>query len=253
MYKHKLFFFLLLVLIGSCKVNHLADQQTQFYRIQAKDYGATDPEVEALIAPYKVQLDEEMNTVIGEIAQEFRKEQPESRLGNWFADAIYVQTTKYTGLNIDFAAQNYGGMRIPSIAKGPITKGKVYELMPFDNMVVVLELKGAVVMQLLERIAGRGGWPISKQLRFEINNEKIENVKIKGNPLDLEKTYLVSLPDYIANGGDKCFFLREQKRTETGKLVRDALLEYITDCKNNAIIMDAKLDGRIQVTKSSYK
>lgn len=249
---NKLFFFLLLLLIGSCKVNHLADQQTQFYRIQAKDYGAMDPEVEALIAPYKEQLDEEMNTVIGEIAQEFKKEQPESRLGNWFADAMYTQTIKYTGLEIDFAAQNYGGLRIPSIAKGPITKGKVYELMPFDNMLIVLEIKGSVVAQLLERIAGRGGWPISKELRFEINEGKIDNVTIKGKALDLDKTYLVALPDYIANGGDKCFFLKEQKRIETGKLIRDAMIEYITDCKNNAIIMDAKLDGRIRVTNSSY-
>jgi len=89
----------------------------------------------------------------------------------------------------------------------------------------------------------------SKELRFEINQDKAEKVNIKGQALDLEKTYLVALPDYIANGGDKCFFLKEQKRIETGKLIRDVLLEYIASCKKEAIIMDTKLDGRIRVAK----
>ena len=178
-----------------------------------------------------------MNKVIGETAGAFTKGQPESTLGNWFADIIYEQSCKYYGKPIDFATQNYGGLRIPSLPKGELTKGKIYELMPFDNMVVILELDAATVVQLLERIAAQGGWPTSKQLRFEIKDDKVQNIQINGKPFDYDKTYLVSLPDYIANGGGRCFFLKDQKRNETGKLVRDALLEYIVECKKNNTIM----------------
>lgn len=230
---------------STCKVNHLAEQETQFYRIT--DEQTTNDSVDQLIAPYKTQLDAEMNKVIGEVAHELTKKLPESTMGNWFSDIIFEQSQKLVDAPIDFTTLNHGGLRIPSIPKGPITKGKIYELMPFDNSIVILDLDAKTTKQLFDRIAVKGGWPISKHVQFEIRDNKAENITINGKPLEPNRIYRVSLPDYIANGGDKCFFLSDnKKRVESGVLIRDALIDYVQECQNKNIIMKAEIEGRIK-------
>lgn len=237
-------FFLLLALIlllGSCtKQIYKTKTESHFYKISDEE-SMTDTSVSALIRPYKMALDIEMEVEVGYCPKPLTLEQPESALGNWMADLIQEQAAKYFKEKIDLAAQNYGSIRIPSLPKGYITKGKIFELMPFENRMVLLYIKGDILQQFFDRMARAGGWPISESVKYKIENDKAIDIYIGVEKLDLEKTYKLALPDYIANGGDDCDFFKGVKRKESPKLVREAIFEYI----NNYPKIRAEVEGRV--------
>ena len=239
---------LLSFLAISCKSKqHLAKVEPQKEVISAESQIENDAQADSLIQPYKKVIDKEMNRIIGEVKEEMIKAQPESTLGNFCADAIYKMATDYYGEPIDFALQNYGGMRVPSIAAGPITRGKIYELMPFENRVAILTLDGKATLQLIEHMAMRGGWPISASLRYEIFNKKPIAIEINGEKFDPNRNYKIAMPDYIANGGDSCDFLKLVPRKMTDKLVRKAFFEYILEHTFAEKAIHSKIDGRIAI------
>ena len=244
--KFSLLLLLSILILGGCKVNHLSQQETEFYRLEQSQYGQADQEIEAIIAPYKENLDAQMNEVIGEVVSDLTKARPESTLGNWFADAVYEYSKRLTKDELAFALQNYGGVRIPSIPKGPLSRGKIYELMPFDNMILILDLDASTLKTLINKMAADGGWPVSKQLRYEIKDKKAVNITLNGTPIDDAKIYKVVIPDYIANGGGGCHFLREKTRKDYGVLVRDALITYVEEQTAAGKKLNATLDGRIK-------
>lgn len=223
-----LYLFVVTLLLSSCAKKqyvHVADIDTDYIRVN-KYSAKEDKTVKDMIAPYKEQLDAEMNVVLGVIAEDMIKSKPNSNLGNWFADLLQsIANIEFDGY-IDFATQNYGGLRVPVVAKGDLTVGDIYEVMPFDNKLVILNLSGEKTLLLLNRIAEYGGWPISSNLTFSIEDDKATNIMIKGEPFDVRKTYRVALPDYTANGGDNCDFLKEEPQEDNDKMIRDLIVEY---------------------------
>ena len=201
--------------------------------------------LDELIIPYRQSLDERMNTVIGEASMRLYKEKPESPLGNWMADAIHNQVNKLDIAPVDVSIQNYGGIRIPEIGEGEITVGKIYELMPFDNMVVVQEMTGLVVQRFFDHMAADGGWPISSGARYILQEEKAQQLTIGGEKIQAERNYRIALPDYIANGGGDCGFLSDLAQENTGVLVRDILIDEVVDQAAVGSPINAKIDGRI--------
>ena len=95
-----------------------------------------------------------MDLVLAENETELIKAQSEGTLGNFIADALLQKGIDYAYHPIDFAIVNNGGIRLPSLPSGNITVGKIYELMPFDNMIVVLKVSGNIVQQLMNVSAG---------------------------------------------------------------------------------------------------
>lgn len=199
--------------------------------VQYNDYQVTnlqkDSAVQFMLQPYADSVNSSMNTVIAQLAVDVDKRQPESTLGNLMADAMKVIGEKYYNTNIDASLVNYGGIRIPSVKAGAITRGKVFEMMPFDNIIVLQKLKGTVLKEFLDHVAGRGGWPVSG-ITMQIKNKKAENIMIGGKALDLNVVYTIANSDYVANGGDDCAMLRTIPQLNNGFLFRDALIEYFT-------------------------
>jgi 2',3'-cyclic-nucleotide 2'-phosphodiesterase (5'-nucleotidase family) len=203
-------------------------------------------EVDSIIRLYRDQLSSQMDQVIGESAMELKKQRTESTLGNWVADALLHQSIKSDFGPVDIVVQNYGGLRIPSISKGPVTRGKIFELMPFDNELLILEINGEIMQQLFERMAEYGGWPMSKGNKLVFNEGGVFLAEINGHPIKHEKIYRLGISDYIANGGDDCDFLVDQKRIKTGLLIRDLLLQEVIDLTDEGKKLDSKLEGRTQ-------
>jgi 2',3'-cyclic-nucleotide 2'-phosphodiesterase (5'-nucleotidase family) len=230
----KIFLSLTILLSISCqkKITYFAYSDARSYRFENK-ITDVDTTVVRIIAPFKNVLDVKMNEVLGQNDKELSKGKPTSPLTNWFCDAIKDGYKTVKGDSVDFVVQNYGGIRINSLGPGPVNIGKIYELMPFDNLFVTMDIDGKTVMKLLNKMAESGGWPASTGLQMTIRDSMATDVKIKGIAIDLNKTYNVGVSDYIANGGDRCDFLKAQPRKEYGLLIRDL------------VIADVRKKGRI--------
>lgn len=236
--------FCCLVNIGSCKIHYnITSQEPKLYKIESKSISDSLSDIELLLVPYRDSMSGLMNEVLGSCEGDLEKNRPNGSLGNMVADAILEFAQALQPLT-SVSICNYGGLRIPEIKKGPITRGKIYELMPFDNELVILELTSQQLIQFLNLIAESGGWPVasSEKLSFQFKNNKLETC-VESNPNGIvkqfkneefftnEKVFYAATSDYIANGGDNCEFLKACKRTNTGVLIRDILINFVATRK----------------------
>ncbi len=223
--------------------------QANAENLRVKTSATTDGSPHALediISPYRATLSERMNTVIGQAEERLFKKKPESNLGNWVADAVHNQALQLSKSPVDLSIQNYGGIRIPEVTAGDITVGKIYELMPFDNILVIVEMDGIMTQRFFDHMAADGGWPISKEAKYILAEDGALNVLINGQPIQTDQTYRISMPDYIANGGGNCDFLEDLPRENTGRLVRDALIDEVVQRTEAGETISAQLDGRVR-------
>jgi 2',3'-cyclic-nucleotide 2'-phosphodiesterase (5'-nucleotidase family) len=184
-------------------------------------------EMRATIAPYAAALSESMNRVIGQVALPLTKGRPESTLGNWTADLLeQAATDLFPDKVIAFAVQNYGGLRVVEIGTGPLTVSELYELMPFDNELVVVKVTGSELRQFVEHTLADGGWPVSQGLSVVESTKGLFDISIRGEPLATEQTYYLAVPDYVARGGDNSAMLVEKQQYPSGRMIRDLLIEY---------------------------
>jgi 2',3'-cyclic-nucleotide 2'-phosphodiesterase (5'-nucleotidase family) len=218
-----------------------------------KQYGinkdvAVDSSVIRYYAPFKQKMEAEMNKVIGTASSELEKSSdPETSLGNFFADAIMVEARKIEPvIDISFPTTK-GGIR-NSIAAGDITVSNIFELMPFDNEIIILKLSGASVQKIIDYLAASNGQPVSG-IRMKVADKKAYDVTIGGMPLDLNKQYVVATSDYLANNGDDQSSLANPlERRSTGRLIRTALLDYVAEQTKNGKSITPLIDGRIVVS-----
>ncbi len=195
-------------------------------------------QIEALIEPYKTVLDEEMDVVVGHCAETLEVGRPESGLSNFVCDAMLQKANEV--MPTDFALTNVGGLRKP-IAQGEVTLRTIYEVMPFDNLLVLLDLKGDDVLALCNAIAGVGGEGVSG-ISFGIENDKAVDVRVQGKPLDLKRTYRVATSDYLSFGNDKMTpLLRRVNVYNLEMQLRDLILSAFVSTP----MVEKVLDGRI--------
>ena len=234
-----------LSLLFSCSTNYTIVQSRRAeYPIQAG--GVVDSSVIKKYLPYKLKMDSQMNQVIGytDVALTKKYVHGESLLGNFFSDAALYEA-KLIDPQIDFALPSTNGGLRNDLPLGPLTLSNVFELMPFENEMMIFELKGADVKELIDLIANSGGQPVSG-ITMKIVDKKAQDILIKGVPFDSTKNYRVLTSDYIAGGGDgvNCF-KNPVTRKVVGLKVRDALIKYIKDTQATGKKITSKTDGRI--------
>ncbi len=243
-------FCLWLVLLSACKrlpIQQVADVDVTYLRTESSTSVDKGSEVETIIRPYRDLLSEEMDQIIGMMPETLKKEKPNSNMGNWFSDVLQDIATENYDKPVAFAIQNYGGLRVPSVAEGPLRRGTIFELMPFDNKLVILELSGAQVKELADLIAGSRGWPISRGLSMTINESyEATDVKVNGQSIDMKDTYPVAMPDYVANGGGGGDFLKNIAQYDTGYYIREGVIEHLERMQAQSIPITVDNTERIK-------
>jgi 5'-nucleotidase/UDP-sugar diphosphatase len=210
-----------------------------------------DPFLLQALTPYGDKVEALLSEVIGTAEGSFSSESvrdQETPIGNLVADSMLWYTKN---LNTDFALQNGGGIRV-GLPAGSITKKRIYEVLPFDNTVVVVKMKGQQVLRLFDHMAripgGRGAFPqLSEGVHFTIDSatRRSESVLLKGKPIDPDRSYAIATNSYLAQGGDGyTIFLEAIDRHDTSAFQRDVLIEYIRDVKKK---ITPKLGGRIRI------
>ncbi len=237
------FFSFVLLLTVSCS----SSQQTttlsfRDYRIEKRS--AVDSAMVKMLQPYSKTLDESMNKVIGFSNSNMQAKQPESGIGNFMADAVKLMAEKKFNKKVDAGFMNQGGIR-SYIPQGNITTGKIFELMPFDNLIVLQEVKGSVLQQFLDKTAADGGWPVSAGVTMAIKEKKAVQVMINGKPIDPNTVYVIANSDYVANGGSDCDMLKKIPKQDKGYLMRDALIEYVQMITQQGKPLDYQIENRV--------
>ncbi|XZF14014.1 5'-nucleotidase C-terminal domain-containing protein [Chitinophagaceae bacterium MMS25-I14] len=197
-----------------------------------------------LLKPYKRGVDTQMQVVIGRTDIPLTKAQPESLLGDFMADA-QLEAAQRIDHKVVASVMNYGGIRLSYINPGEITRGKMYELMPFDNMLAIVEVPGDVLKQFCDAIAAKKGWPVSG-LQFTIKDKHAENITVDGQPLNEHIVYKIALNDYVARGGDNCDFLVPLKKKFTTIFLRDVLIDYVAALNAQNKPLHPQMSNRIR-------
>ena len=207
---------------------------------------AADPAMTAVIAPYAAQLRATMDEVVAVASFEIGKGGMESALGNLASDAMLAETNRILAAAdeplADLAVGNAGGLRVP-LPAGPVTVGKVYELMPFENFLVVQEHTAAQIDSLAQQLARAGGEPVAG-ISFAIGpGASAVGIEVGGAPLDPARAYRVATHNYLAyGGGDMAALWEPVSRRELPLSLRQAFLDYFARLGTLA----PQLDGRIR-------
>ncbi len=246
-YGFVLLFFTSILLITSCKHLRVQKTETQHFVIAQPE---VDSQIVKLILPYKTPLDTKMNEVIGFAPEALIKKSPESNLGNFFADALFIRSKQIPNTDTAHlvALFNSGGLRT-AVPEGDVHVRNMFELMPFENELVLLPLKGSQLLLVLNAIADKGGAPLAG-LRLKIVNHKAEEIYVHQTALDTTIVYTIATSDYLANGGDKFFNIEAPNSfTKTNLLLRDILIDYCKNLYQQKKPITGLIDGRISTTK----
>ena len=220
------------LVIVACETE--SNQRKYGYNIEINQKVLSDSSIVKYYQPFKKILEESlMNTPISYSPETYKKNDGElnSTLSNMFADATYEMSNpvfnKMSGKNIDIVLLNNGGIR-SIISRGNISEKTAFELMPFENSIVVLELSGLSIIKMIDYLRKvKLQHPISG-LQITLNNDySVNEVKINGVSIENEKKYYVATTDYLLEGGDKMYFLAETtKTTDINYKMRDILIDY---------------------------
>ncbi len=203
------------------------------------------------LVAYGNQVENLLKEKIGDCAANFpnaMSRKAETEIGDLVADAMAFYGRN---LKVDFAINNGGGIRA-DLPAGDITKKSVYTVLPFDNTIRILTIKGADLPALFDFLVtikqGMGAFPqVSDGVSFTLNYDakKCEDVLVGGKPIDPNRDYKIATNNYMADGGDGyVVFKKATFSYETSTYQRDALIEYV---KSLGKPVAPELKGRIKI------
>ena len=229
----------------ACQSSHVVTSQ-HYNRISVDSTARADSSLVRMLSPYRQGLDKTMNEVLTQTPERLEKRKPECALNNLLCDALLSQATDRYGKPVDVAHLNYGGVR-NGLPKGNITTGDVFEVMPFDNQLVILTLTGDMLLQFLNHFAADEALLVSG-ISVKLHDNKVQSVTFaSGRTLQPAETYTVALSDYVANGGGGAAFLKNAVKRENldNYLIRDALIDYFRKQGRSGQPLTLQANGRI--------
>jgi len=210
-----------------------------------------DPAVAAVAGSYAEKVAELGNTVVGRATQPLPhirvpdRTMPEgSAIAPLVAESLKRKVNR-NGFNVDIALQNAGGVRT-GVPAGDITIETVYDLLPFENSLVIFGMTGLRIISLLEDALSSifdeqrffGGFPYAAGLRFRVDSKADKGARVSGcqvmdesgiwRPMNREETYRVVVNSFLAGGGDGYTAFDGLEGHDTGFIDTQAFLEYVS-------------------------
>lgn len=213
-----------------------------------------DENFKNIIKPYKIELDGKMNTKISHTSVDLTKQGDDSNLGNLLADFTFEGADDWAKANgiengVDGAVINIGGIRT-TIGAGDILTKQIYEVMPFENEVIIMKMKGSDLQGLFDYyLKTLKNNPVS-HIVIETDTDKITNQLINGKPIDVNKTYYIATSDYLALGGDNMDYFKKGEMISTGIKLRDLFLEKFKENPEIKVPTDLRLNFKNKKNKT---
>lgn len=233
----KLFVIILtLFFVVSCAEKSFYVSKIEGKRIAITDKEAQNQQIENYVRPFREHINKDLDNVLAYCPVTLDKSEGkwQTTIGNLMADVtlqkgnIVFKTREKK--EIDLCILNNGGIRA-ILPKGNVTARTAYEIMPFENSLVVVALNGEQLFELVNYfIATQKPHPLSG-ITFTISKDKTaKNILIQGKPINKNGIYYVATNDYLSNGGDNMvFFLKGIQKYDLDYKLRNVLIDYFTE------------------------
>ncbi|GGF18380.1 5'-nucleotidase C-terminal domain-containing protein [Flavobacterium limi] len=240
--------FLTLFFVFSC-----SQKNYNLTKIEGKQLPVTEKdnqtrEIENFIKPYRDHINEDLDNILAYCPETLDKSTGkwQTSIGNLMAD-ICLQKGNHIfkareKKEIDLCLLNHGGIRA-ILPKGNVTTRTAFEIMPFENNLVVLALKGDQILEMTSYIIKeKKPHPLSG-MTFTISKDNTaKNIQIQGKPLDTSRTYYIATNDYLANGGDSMnFFLKSIQKYDLNYKLRNVLIDYFKEVDTIPVPKDIRI------------
>ena len=220
-----------------------------------------DPVLENLIGPYTARV-RALDMVIGKLEGDLIKgEVGAGTLGNFVTDAIRAQSSVKLGKPVLLAITNAGGLRKNTIAEGQLRAADIFELLPFENALIEIDLTGEQLLRLLSGVVTRDAQSGAVR-RYRLNAQKrpeLVSVKLLNEgqlrEIDPKATYTIVTIDYLLNlaSGNYSILQQGKNAKPLGITLRDAVTDYVKAETAAGRTIKAKLDERFVSADSDSK
>lgn len=240
--------FLTLFFIGSCAKQNFYVSKIEGKRITITDKETQNQQIENYIKPFRERINKDLDSVLAYCPVTLDKSDGkwQSTIGNLMADVtlqrgnlVFKAREKK---DIDLCILNSGGIRA-ILPKGNVTSRTAFEIMPFENSLVVMVLKGEQIFELVDYfIMTQKPHPLSG-ITFSIGKDKLaKNILVQGKPVEKEVLYYVATNDYLSNGGDNMnFFKKSVQKYDLDYKLRNVLIDYFKEVDTIPVIKDLRV------------
>ena len=240
--------FLTLFFIVSCAKQNFYVSKIEGKRITITDKETQNQQIENYIKPYREHINKDLDSVSAFCPVTLDKSDGkwQTTIGNLMADVtlqrgnlVFKAREKK---DIDLCILNNGGIRA-ILPKGNVTSRTAFEIMPFENSLVVMALKGEQIFELVDYfITTQKPHPLSG-ITFTIGKDKLaKNILVQGKPLEKEAIYYVATNDYLSNGGDNMnFFKKSVQKYDLDYKLRNVLIDYFKEVDTIPVIKDVRV------------
>ncbi len=190
--------------------------------------------VSSYLKPFSDNINKDLNSVLA-----YCSETQDKSIGTWqtnignllaeitfeLGNPIFQERENKT---IDICLLNHGGIRAV-IPKGDVTTRTAFEVMPFENSLIIVGITGKDVKNMAEFILKeKKPHPLyGIRIIVEKSTLTIKKIEINNQPLDEERIYYVATSDYLANGGDNMTFFETSKiKYDMDYKLRNMMIDY---------------------------
>ena len=240
--KNKTLFTNLIVLFILISVNQSCkSKKYRITKIEGEQIGITSqisetPEIENFIKPYRNHINKDLDSILSycPVTLDKSKGEWQTNIGNFMADACFLEGNKVFQLKekktLDICILNHGGIR-SIIPKGKVTTRTAFEVMPFENSMIVVALKGSIINEMVEYLTKeKKPHPLSGIKIYLNSNLSIKSILIKDKAIETNKIYYVVTSDYLSNGGDNMsFFAKNEGTFDLDYKIRNVLIDYFRE------------------------
>ncbi|PDS22767.1 5'-nucleotidase C-terminal domain-containing protein [Flavobacterium branchiophilum] len=249
-FKHFVIFLTIFIFL-SCQHQRYYITKIEAKKISLSEKDIQNPDIEQFIKPYREHINKDLSEILA-----YNPENLDKKDGDWqtaigclLADITFEKGNKVflsrENKPIDMCLLNHGGIR-SNLPQGNITSKNAFQLMPFENALYIVALKGEQILEMTQYlIAEKKPHPLSGMTFTIDKNNQAKNIEIQGKPLDTNKIYFVATSDYLSGGGDSMeFFKKSTTKYDMNYKLRNIVIDYLKEVdtikvtKNKRIIKE---------------
>jgi len=244
---------MIMVFFIGCQRSEQGQGDVDHRIIRISDSIFASQEIDSIIRPYQNKIESEMNRKLSySPSSMYKTDHPlNTSIGNLMADAVLEMSDsvlrKREQEAIDAVLLNYGGIRA-GINEGDVTVRTAYDIMPFENQVVVAKLGPDAVNSMVDYLVKAGkAHPISGMQVVIDEKGNLVTAKINGEKISNEENYHIATSDYLFNGGDDMNFFEDAKtRYDVDYKLRNLFIDYFKKQDTLPVVQDERFIQREQ-------